>query len=145
MNEPITFSVLAQALRPLVDKFYRSQRSPMRAAKGATVWVAKQHDIIGALSLTAVAGGYWLTGLFVAPQWRRQGVAGRLLEQVMNSQTGPVWLFCHPDLSGFYQRAGFVPCVDLPEVLADRLQRYGRTKALIALCKSGAAIRLSIV
>ena len=133
MNEPITFSIKPEALLPVVDKFYRSQRSPMRAAKGATVWVAKQHDIIGALSLTAIADGHWLTGLFVAPEWRGQAVAGRLLEQVMKSQTGPVWLFCHPDLSGFYQRAGFVPCQDLPAQLADRLQRYSRTKALIAL------------
>lgn len=134
MNESITFSVLPDALLPLVDKFYRSHRSPMRAAKGARIWVARHTEIIGALSLTAVADGHWLTGLFVAPQWRGQAVAGRLLERVVTTQTGPVWLFCHPDLLGFYQRAGFVPCVDLPEVLADRLQRYGRTKALIALC-----------
>lgn len=136
MNETITFSVLAQDLLPLADKFYRSHRSPMRAAKAATVWVAKHPDIIAALSLTAVADGHWLTGLFVAPQWRGQGVAGRLLEEVMKSQAGPVWLFCHPDLSGFYQRAGFVPCADLPEALAERLRRYVRTKPLISLHKT---------
>lgn len=133
MNEAITFAILPDALLPLADKFYRSHRSPMRTTKGATLWVAKQQEIIGALNLTAVADGHWLTGLFVAPQWRGQAVAGRLLAQVLQARTEPVWLFCHPELEGFYQRAGFVGCEDLPEVLADRLRRYGRTKQLIAM------------
>lgn len=133
MSGAITFGILPDALLPLVDKFYRSHRSPMRAAKGATIWVAKQQELIGALSLTTVADGQWLTGLFVAPHWRGQAVAGRLLEEALRVQTGPVWLFCHPELAGFYQRAGFVLCGDLPGVLADRLRRYGRTKALVAM------------
>ena len=133
MSGAITFGILPDALLPLVDKFYRGHRSPMRAVKGATVWVAKQPEIIGVLSLSAVADGHWLTGLFVAPQWRGQAVAGRLLAEVLQARTGPVWLFCHPELEGFYQRAGFVACGDLPGVLADRLRRYGRTKPLIAM------------
>lgn len=135
MSELIVFSVLPESLLPLAGKFYRSHRSPMRTAKGATVWVAKQQEIIGALSLTAVADGHWLTGLFVAPQWRGQAVAGRLLGQALKTQVGTVWLFCHPELAGFYGRAGFVPCEDLPAPLADRLQRYGRTKPLIAMAR----------
>jgi GNAT superfamily N-acetyltransferase len=134
MSGAITFGILPDALLPLVDKFYRSHRSPMRAVKGATVWVAKQQEIICTLSLSAVADGHWLTGLFVAPQWRGQAVAGRLLAEVLQARAGPVWLFCHPELEGFYQRAGFAECGDLPGGLADRLRRYGRTKPLIAMC-----------
>jgi GNAT superfamily N-acetyltransferase len=133
MSEAITFAMLPDTLLPLADKFYRSHRSPMRATKGATLWVAKQQEIIGALNLTSVAEGHWLTGLFVAPQWRGQAVAGRLLAQVLQARTGPVWLFCHPELAEFYQRAGFFACEELPRELAERLRRYGRTKPLIAM------------
>lgn len=124
---------LPETLRPLLDKFYRAHRSPMRSSSEACLWVARQGDIIGGLCLTAVGQGYWLTGLFVAPQWRGQKVAARLVEQAVESLDGPVWLFCHPDLQGFYKGLGFTPNPTLPPTLQERLARYSRSKPLVAL------------
>ena len=101
------------------------------------MWVARQQEIIGALSLMPVADGYWLTGLFVAPQWRGRTIAGQLIASALKDLNGPVWLFCHPDLVRFYEQSGFALTPDLPSVLADKLTRYQRTKALLAMQRKG--------
>ncbi|CAM3462737.1 GNAT family N-acetyltransferase [Pseudomonas floridensis] len=128
------FLILSDECRPLLGKFYRQHQSSMRAASKGQVWVARRQEIIGALSLTPVAEGYWLTGLFVAAEYRGQAVARRLIEAAMQPLDGPVWLFCHPDLLAFYKPLGFEPAQRLPQSLGERLMRYNRSKALIALC-----------
>lgn len=128
------FRHLPLQLRPLVDKFYRDHRSPMRSQAGDELWVAQSaSEIVAALSLRPVAGGQWLTGLFVAPALRRQGVATALLSHSLAQHPEPVWLFCHPELRSFYQRLGFEDCQSLPTELAVRLTRYQRNKSLVSL------------
>ncbi|MGY4492761.1 GNAT family N-acetyltransferase [Pseudomonas sp. TE3610] len=129
----IDYGPLAADLWPLLNKFYREQRSSMRGDKAAQAWVARQGEIVAALNLTPVADGHWLTGLLVALACRGQGVASALVQHAVASVPGPVWLFCDPDLAGFYQRLGFVEQYDLPQALAERLVRYQRSKALIAM------------
>lgn len=133
------FGLLAPALRPLLDKFYRAHRSPMRAPAGAQAWVARRQEILAALCLTPVDGGHWLTGLLVAPTERRQGLSSRLVKQALAQTPGPVWLFCHPQLVDFYQRQGFVQALHLPPSLAERLTRYQRNKQLVAMAHDSAA------
>lgn len=121
-------------LRPLVDKFYRSHRSPMRSQTGDELWVAENNgDIVAALSLRAVTGGQWLTGLFVAPARRNQGVAADLLRYSLALHPEAVWLFCHPDLRSFYHCHNFTDCEILPAELVERLSRYRRSKPLVSL------------
>ncbi|SDA64808.1 Acetyltransferase (GNAT) domain-containing protein [Pseudomonas sp. NFPP33] len=128
------FRHLSRQLRPLVDKFYRDHRSPMRSQAGDELWVAQSaNQIVAALSLRPLAGGQWLTGLFVAPALRRQGMAAALLNHSLALHPEPVWLFCHPELRSFYLRLGFEDCQSLPTELDERLTRYQRTKSLISL------------
>lgn len=129
------FCVLPEACKPLLNKFYKAHKSPMRPVNEAQLWVAKQQDIVGALCLSTVADGHWLTGLFVAPSLRGQSIASDLIREVLAQTANPVWLFCHPDLLGFYQRAGFEPDSALPQALAERFARYSRTKPLIAMSR----------
>ncbi|MCK0544204.1 GNAT family N-acetyltransferase [Pseudomonas syringae pv. aptata] len=131
----IQFYPLPDECRPLLGKFYREHQSSMRAASKGQAWVAKQAEIIGALCLTPVAEGHWLTGLFVAPALRGQAVARSLIEAALQPLGGPVWLFCHPDLLVFYQRSGFETAQRLPQTLGERFMRYSRSKPLIALCR----------
>ncbi|OCR23074.1 GNAT family acetyltransferase [Pseudomonas syringae] len=133
----IECSILPPDCLPLLDKFYREHRSSMRASSSAQAWIAKQQEILGALSLTPVAGGHWLTGLFVAPQSRSQGIASQLMDHALRPLTEPVWLFCHPDLQGFYEDSGFNPAGALPQSLGEKLMRYGRNKTLVALVRDG--------
>ncbi|KPY09475.1 Acetyltransferase [Pseudomonas savastanoi pv. nerii] len=131
----IRFYPLPDACRPLLGKFYREHQSSMRAASKGQAWVAKQEEIIGALCLTPVAEGHWLTGLFVAPPMRGKTVARSLIDAALQPLAGPVWLFCHPDLLGFYQLAGFETAQRLPHTLGEKFMRYSRSKPLIALCR----------
>lgn len=133
----VHFLPLPDVQRPLLEKFYRAHRTPMRAKGEAQMWVARQPDIVGALCLTPVAGGHWLTGLFVAPAERGRGVAAGLIAAALTSVEGNVWLFCEPELRGFYQRTGFVEARNLPQELAARLARYRQTKHLISLVRCG--------
>lgn len=127
------YHALPPLQKPLADKFYRAHRSPMRANRSDRLWVAQQQEIVAALCLRPMPPGHWLTGLLVAPAHRRQGVARQLVEQALAEAEGPVWLFCHPDLGDFYRRLNFTPCSQPPAPLAERLARYQRSKALIAL------------
>lgn len=129
----ITVTPLAAESRQLLNKFYRDQRSAMRAANGAVLWVARQGSIIAGLSLTPMAHGAWLTGLLVADECRGQQIARRLVGTALADVEGPVWLFCHPDLQEFYEKLGFGIDPVLPVALAERLTRYRQSKFLLAM------------
>ena len=124
---------LAEPLWPLLNKFYRSHNSSMRALKGGQLWVARNSEIVAGLCLSPVVDGQWLTGLFVDPALRGQGLATRLIAQAIAPVEGSVWLLCHPDLEGFYAAQGFSQQTVLPQSLAERLVRYKRKKPMIAM------------
>ena len=129
----IVHSLLEAPLWPLMNKFYRTHQSSMKASKDAQLWVARAHEIVAALCLRPAANGFWLTGMFVAPALRGQGIAGTLVNTAVLSCDGPVWLFCDPALQGFYEGLGFSLAQDLPQALHERLVRYQRNKAMIAM------------
>lgn len=107
----------------------------MRARGEAQLWVARNPEIVGALCLSPVAEGHWLTGLFVAPTERGRGVAAGLVSAALSATDGNVWLFCEPELGGFYRRLGFAEALELPPSLAERLARYRQHKQLIAFVR----------
>jgi N-acetylglutamate synthase-like GNAT family acetyltransferase len=127
------YTLLPEPLWPLMNKFYRAHQSSMKAVRDAQLWVARREEIIGALCLRPVADGHWLTGLFVDPACREQGIAAALIAEALKDLEGPVWLFCHPDLRGFYERRGFTFDPPLPYSMAERLSRYARSKPMIAM------------
>ena len=124
---------LAPPLWPLLNKFYRSHDSSMKALKDGQLWVARDSEIVAGLCLSPVVGGQWLTGVFVAPTHRGQGLAARLIGEAVASIEGTVWLLCHPDLEGLYQGMGFSQDTVLPQSLSERLVRYKRNKPMIAM------------
>jgi GNAT superfamily N-acetyltransferase len=129
----LSIDLLAEPLWPLLNKFYRSHDSSMKALKGGRLWVARDGEIVAGLCLSPVIGGQWLTGVFVAPAYRRQGLAARLIFQAIADVQGTVWLLCHPDLESLYQRIGFTQETILPQSLSERLVRYKRNKPMIAM------------
>jgi GNAT superfamily N-acetyltransferase len=131
----LIFSLLPGVQRRLLEQFYRQHGSRMRVAGDGVQWVARSGEIVGGMNLVPVAGGHWLTGLFVTPAQRRQRVASQLVEAALQATPGPVWLFCEPALAPFYARLGFNAADHLPEALASRLARYQRSKPLIALVR----------
>lgn len=129
----IRYATLEESFWPLMNKFYRAHQSSMKAVRDAQLWVARRDEIVAALCLRPVSGGHWLTGLFVDPAFRAQGIAARLIDEAVKGVEAPVWLFCHPDLRGFYERRGFDFDPELPYAMAERLSRYARSKPMIAM------------
>nr|WP_244650933.1 MULTISPECIES: GNAT family N-acetyltransferase [unclassified Pseudomonas] len=118
-----------------MDKFYKSHGSRMRTAGNARWWVARDGEIVAGCNLVPMAKGHWLTGLYVAPDQRNQGLGRNLLDDAQGTTGGPMWLFCEPELREFYARAGFDDAATLPAELAQRLERYRASKDLLALVR----------
>lgn len=133
------FIELLPQARPLLDKFYKLQRSRMRSVGNARWWVARDSEIIAGANFMPISGGHWLTGLHVAIAHRNKGYGRGLLNGAQASLGGPVWLFCAPELHDYYRRAGFEEAVTLPSELAQRLERYRASKDLLALVRAEAA------
>lgn len=129
----IDYRPLSTLERPLLNKFYRNNGSAMRAAAKGELWVARAGDIVAALSLSEVPAGFWLSGLLVAPAWRNRQIARQLIAHARQGKPGTLWLFCHPELEGFYSALGFAAADTLPPALTERLARYQRSKALLAM------------
>lgn len=128
-----TLQQLPRELLPLANRFYRSHHRGMKANGQQQIWALRAPDICASLCLQPVETGHWLTALLVAPAMRAQGLGTQLLDQVRAEVDGPIWLFCAPPLTSFYQRSGYQPAGHLPESLNSRLQRYQRSKSLVAL------------
>lgn len=129
----VVYQRLACVLLPLATKFYKSQGSNMRVGRSEQVWVARTAEIIAACCLKSQDHGHWLTALLVAEPLRQQGIASALLQSLRRNTSGPIWLFCHPDLIDFYRRQGFQPTSSLPQALTHKLQRYQQKQPLQAL------------
>ena len=65
-------------------------------------------------------GSRELASLVVAPDYRRRGVGGAIVRQLLSGQRGAVYLFCESGLESFYARFDFrcVPRQALPPPLA---------------------------
>ena len=87
---PLHIEPLAEPLWPLLNKFYRSHNSSMKALKGGRLWVVRDGEIVAGLCLSPVVGGQWLTGVFVAPTYRGQQLAARLIGEAVAGCEGSV-------------------------------------------------------
>jgi hypothetical protein len=70
------------------------------------------------------------------PRFTDEGAQGRALvgsARQRDCRQGTLWLLCHPDLEGLYQRMGFTQDTVLPQSLSERLVRYKRNKPMIAM------------
>jgi amino-acid N-acetyltransferase len=52
-------------------------------------------------------GSRELASIVTVPEGRGQGLATTLIRNLLANETGPVYLTCRPELSGFYERLGF--------------------------------------
>ncbi|WP_022946330.1 GNAT family N-acetyltransferase [Pseudoalteromonas ruthenica] len=127
---------LADIATPLVNKFYQAYGARGRASKADQVWVARADSgIIGAARLLHLSEDLLLVGVFIAPQWRQQGVARELISTVCQHQKQPVFSFIYAHLAAFYLSLGFQPEPDLPDELQQRFNAYQRQgRDILAYC-----------
>lgn len=53
-------------------------------------------------------GSRELASIAVQKEWRRQGIAGSIIQQLLADESPPVWLTCMNRLVPFYEQFGFV-------------------------------------
>jgi N-acetylglutamate synthase-like GNAT family acetyltransferase len=113
-------------------KHFLKQHGQAAAGKGDRNFIAlhQQQHIIGCARLIALdeSRAFWLRGLFVAPDWRHQGIASQLLKFIHHqTQQAGVFAFAEPHLEPFYQQAGYRLC-DYSDLPANLQQRYSADK-----------------
>lgn len=52
-------------------------------------------------------GSYELASIVVHPDWRGKGVARRLIERLIETHPGVLYLMCRAELGHFYEKFGF--------------------------------------
>ncbi|GJM39975.1 MAG: hypothetical protein DHS20C20_02570 [Ardenticatenaceae bacterium] len=52
-------------------------------------------------------GSRELASIAVQKAWRRQGIAGAIIQQLLANETVPIWLTCMDKLVPFYEQFGF--------------------------------------
>lgn len=136
--------LLPAIMTPLVNKFYDAHKARGRAAKHDKVWVVKESsDIIAACRFQPVDGNWLLVGVYVASQYRNQGIAKTLIKTAINQFRAQqqqqikqiIYTFAYCHLSDFYLSLGFQSNPPaLPSELASRLSSYlGQNRQLMAM------------
>jgi GNAT superfamily N-acetyltransferase len=86
-------------------------------------------DAVAVLRLVEEQHHQLLRGLYVAKEWRGQGIARRLVQAALERLHEPCYCLTHTELLNFFASAGFLPCSDeeAPAFLLERRRQYGWT------------------
>lgn len=107
---PFTLRAAGAADRERIKEMVRGARlNPMGLAwERFTVAVTAENEIIGCVQLKPHRGGVLeLASLVVSKEWRRKGVARRLIDHLKQRAGPPLWLMCTSRLTTFYEPFGF--------------------------------------
>lgn len=91
-----------------------------------TTLIARAGAIAGCVRLVEVeARRVVLDDFVVREDQRGQGLGRRLMEAAMNNRGGTLYLCCHDDALGFYEKLGFSRLAydDLPQPVKDYFER----------------------
>ncbi len=73
-----------------------------------TAFIAREGKIVGCVRLVEVEPQTLvIDDVLVREDRRREGIATRLMQTVMNSRRGTMYLCCHKEVTPFYERFGF--------------------------------------
>ena len=122
---------------PLVNKFYKAHRARGKAKGNESVWVVKDKgEIVGAARVADISGHDFLTGVVVAGDFQRQGIAAALVSEIAKTQQKPCFTFPYLHLVALYQKLGLVE-VDVSELhkpIQMRFERYrGQGRDIVAM------------
>jgi amino-acid N-acetyltransferase len=101
-------------------------------------WVAvdPSNQVIGCIQQKQHRdGSRELASLVVSPEWRKQGVAGALILNLLEDQQGDLYLMCRFELGDFYRRFGFAAV--LPENMPPYFKRIWRLAAIFEVVTPG--------
>jgi N-acetylglutamate synthase-like GNAT family acetyltransferase len=122
------FRELAPSERPKVNAFYQLTTYKRPVSESDRVFVAEDSGMIyGAVRIESTDGVQVLRGMYMHPDYMRQGIGRKLLKAIEPSLS-QTESFCIPrdHLFNFYGRAGFnvIDQHEAPSFLAKRLAGY---------------------
>ncbi|MBA3431619.1 MAG: GNAT family N-acetyltransferase [Actinobacteria bacterium] len=91
-------------------------------------FIARDGVIVGCVRLIEVEPGTLLADdVLVDEKRRNEGVGRQVMQTAMNSRGGTIWLSCHEEAEGFYEKLGFgrVDFEDLPAPVLSYLVKVG--------------------
>ncbi|MBQ4832864.1 GNAT family N-acetyltransferase [Pseudoalteromonas sp. MMG010] len=104
----VSITCLAQVKIPLVNKFYANYSVRGRAKKHDDVWVVYHNfEIVAACRIQNKSDFLFLSTVFVAPDYRLQGLAKKLLSSVLLHYSDVIYTFAYTPLIHFYTELGF--------------------------------------
>lgn len=107
---PFKLRAAKKADQPTIKQMVREARLNPLGLKWErfTVAVTESDRVIGCVQLKPHRGGVLeLASLVVVKEWRRKGVARRLIEHLKKTAGPPIWLMCGSRLTEFYEPFGF--------------------------------------
>lgn len=96
----------------LVDRFYRAHGYKVKCGANESIYAIAREDegfIAAARLVPQSSGHYWLRNLLVASDWRGQGIATGLMQNIL-PDLAPLGCYCFalPHLTHFYTALGFI-------------------------------------
>ena len=110
--------------RDEIASFLESQGRPRDGGSKGTVFFAREGGIVGAVRLIEVGPQALVVDEMVVDQGRRrQGIGTNLMQAVMNSRGGTLFVSTDPTYAPFFNRLGFeeVTSGDAPEPVVTHL------------------------
>jgi N-acetylglutamate synthase-like GNAT family acetyltransferase len=100
-----------------------------------TVATTVEGEVIGCAQIKPHRdGSYELASLVTHPKWRGRGVARALIEHLLASHAGDLYLMCRAELGPFYEKFGFR--VIQPEEMPRYFRRISRMMTLLEKLRS---------
>jgi amino-acid N-acetyltransferase len=83
-------------------------------------------------------GTHELASIVVEPEWRGQGIARLVIEHLISSHSGPLYLTCRGGLESFYTRFGFASLSpDAMPPYFRRISRLANVLGVFGLAREG--------
>ena len=133
----------AQQIEEGFDNLYKEEGIALESTEKKSIVVMKNHELIGcALGLAykngeMYSGWFYLTELFIAKEFRSQGIGAALLraleDEVKQLGINKVWLWTSGAASlRFYKRMEYSPFAELENWYSDGSTKVGLRKNLTA-------------
>lgn len=114
ISTDISFQKEVESRFPEVNRFYKRCRDRSKAQPSDSVYTLNiSGEIVAALRLQLRGSVFFLRSVCVDPNYRRQGLAIRLIKTAVAEQKGlSGYCFLQLELQALYRQAGFV-CADI--------------------------------
>jgi N-acetylglutamate synthase-like GNAT family acetyltransferase len=106
---PIHIRPAVEADQPVITALIRQARLNPKNLHWPRFLVAEDNgEIVGIRQVRIHRNGTREVGSgYVLPEYRRQGISRRLMEEILARESGPLYLMCNQKWSDYYEQFGF--------------------------------------